>query len=294
MKNIYLSSTCFNEPDLEKLCQLLILNDLDKLELSGNLNYLNKSRLFKIFDKYKNIIDFNIHNYFPPPKIPFVLNLAHPKTVDLSIKHCMNAIDICSYLGKSHYSLHAGISFNPSPIDLGNNQFHLPSINICESRKLLHDACLNIFEYSKDKNVNLLLENNVVTKTNHFESLNNRYHLSELNEFDSLLPIFTKKYAGILIDTGHLKVSSKTFDYDPIKMANKYNPFIKVAQLSENDGTADQNMPLLEDSWFWNCIKWERLDYISLEISNQTIQTLCDQIDLTKRKVSEYFKQKII
>ena len=146
---IYLSSTCFNEANLLKLCDLFILHGLDKLELSGNVSYINQTKLFKVFDKYENKIDFNIHNYFPPPKTPFVLNLAHPETTDVSIMHCMKAIDICSYLGKSHYSLHAGISFNPSPNDLGHDQFHLPSININESRKMLFDACTQINKYGK-------------------------------------------------------------------------------------------------------------------------------------------------
>ena len=109
----------------------------------------------------------------------------------------------------------------------------------------------------------------MVTKANCSDIENNRYHLSELNEFSYLLPIFNNNDVGILIDTGHLNVSAQTFNYDPIIMTNKFNPYIKVAQLSENDGTADQNLPILEDSWFWDHIQWERLDYISLEVTGQ-------------------------
>ena len=109
-----------------------------------------------------------------------------------------------------------------------------------------------------------------------------------------LLPLFDKKDIGILIDTGHLKVSAHTFNYDPIEMTKLFNPYIKVAQLSENDGTEDQNSTLSEKSWFWDYVHWEQLDYVSLEISGQSIETLKDQIELTRYKINEYYDKKNI
>ena len=60
-------------------------------------------------------------------------------------------------------------------------------------------------------------------------------------------------------------------------------------QSIDNDGTYDQNLPMNENSWFWEHIKWENLDYISLEISGQSIETLKNQIELTKRKIKQYY-----
>ena len=83
------------------------------------------------------------------------------------------------------------------------------------------------------------------------EGINNRYHFSDLKESIHLLDIFENKNIGILLDTGHLKVSSKTLNFNPIKFIECFEEKINVVQISDNDGTSDQNKPVNEDSWFW-------------------------------------------
>ena len=78
--DIFLSSTCFRERDLARLCASLWETGIDHLELSGNLLPLADSKLREILRAYRGKIHFQVHNYFPPPPEPFVLNLAHPDT----------------------------------------------------------------------------------------------------------------------------------------------------------------------------------------------------------------------
>ena len=89
----------------------------------------------------------------------------------------------------------------------------------------------------------------------------------------------------MLLDTGHLKVSARTLNFDPKKFIERFKPHIKIVQISDNDGTADQNLPVREDSWFWAYLPWRQVDYVSLEVSNQSMETLLEQLQLTKNQI---------
>jgi sugar phosphate isomerase/epimerase len=285
--DVVLSSTCFKERSLPSLCEKLTTHNIDKIELSGNLQHLPISQIVDILCKYKNKIKFYIHNYFPAPEIPIVLNLAHPGTVANTIEHCKKAIDLCTFLESGFYSLHAGMSFAPKPLDLGKDQTHLTSMSLTDSWKILEEACLKISEYAKEKNIQLLLENNVVASFNCPEKVNDRYHFSDLNESARLLSLFNQPHVGALLDTGHLKVSATTLDFDPIQFIERFAPYIQVAQISDNDGMSDQNLPVREDSWFWEHIPWQQMSYVSLEVSGQSIEKLLSQLELTETMIAK-------
>ncbi len=285
--DVVLSSTCFKEPNLLGLCELLTTNGIDKVELSGNIQYLPLPQIQEILNKFKGQIKFYIHNYFPAPSTPIVLNLAHPDTVEKTIEHCEKAIDLCAFLDSGFYSLHAGLSFAPKPSDLGKGQTHLTSMSLDDSWKVLEEACIRVSEYAKKKNIQLLLENNVVASFNCPEKFNDRYHFSDLNQATRLCELFNKPHMGALLDTGHLKVSSKTLDFDPVQFTERFSPYTKVVQISDNDGLSDQNLPVREDSWFWAHLPWRKLGYVSLEVSRQSIETLLSQLKLTENLIIE-------
>jgi sugar phosphate isomerase/epimerase len=284
--DVVLSSTCFKERDLSGLCDLLVTNGIDKIELSGNLQYLPLPKNDEIFEKYKSKIKFYIHNYFPAPLTPIVLNLAHPETVLQTIEHCEKAIDLCAFLGSGFYSLHAGLSFAPKPLDLGKSQTHLTSLNLIDSWNVLEEACLKVAEYAKKKNIQLLLENNVVANFNCPDKVNDRYHFSDLNESGRFQRLFSHSHIGALLDTGHLKVSANTLDFNPVEFIERFAPYIQVVQISDNDGMSDQNFPVREDSWFWEHIPWQQLGYVSLEVSGQSTEKLLDQLEMTKTMIA--------
>lgn len=285
MPNVALSSICFQECELSRLCQCLVENKINVLELSGNLEHVGDIQLHTILTAYQNEIQFYIHNYFPIPAEPFVLNLAHPETVSGTVKHCNKAIDLCAELGIKHYSLHPGTSISPEPKDLGNLQAHLSPIDLNESRQILSEACLKIAEYAQKKRVYLLLENNVVANFNCPDGVNDRYHLADLDESAYLMPLFEHPNIGMLLDTGHLKVNAQTLNFNPIEFIERFKIHIKSVHISENDGTADQNLPVRKDSWFWKHIPWNQVDYVSLEISGQSLSKLHNQIKLTQNQI---------
>lgn len=286
LKNrIAVSSACFQESNIEKLCELIVKYGFASVELTANLSFYPEKKLIGLLKKYKDKINFQVHNYFPIPDEPFVLNLGHPSTVAKSVNHCKKAIDFCKELGIKHYSVHAGIAFDPKPHELGGYQLRLPSIKFAESRRIFINACLEVAEYACGKQVLLLVENNLIQGFNAWNGINDRCHFTDIMESENLLLLFDHSNIRVLLDFAHLKVSAQTLNFDPKVFLQKFKSKIVAVHLSDNDGLDDQNNIVTNESWFWNFIPWNQIEYISLEITGVSVETLHKQVDLVRAKV---------
>lgn len=207
-----------------------------------------------------------IHNYFPVPKDPFVLNLS---TEDkdralLSIEHAKGSIDLAERFCEKFYSIHAGFLLDPEPSELGN----------IENKKKLIDrkVGLNLFvkrvnllaEYGRCKGVKILIENNVCSATTLARFDCNPLLFSDFQDIEFLLANLDPD-VGFLVDFAHLKVSSTVLKFSASKWLNMISPRIFAAHLSENDGYEDQNLPFDNSAWFWNYLS-PALSYYSIEV----------------------------
>jgi len=200
---------------------------------------------------------FLLHNYFPPPKSHFVLNLAstNEHLLKKSFIFCRQAIDICAKLDIPFYSVHAGSAMDLYPGDLGN-----PIAQQARARqqKIPRKAAYDIFvstivdlaEYARSKGVGLLIENNVVAMEN--IETNGDYPIllastSEIYQF-----FLDAKESGVrfLLDTGHAKVSARTLGERPEKFFEILGHLIGALHLNENDGIRDNHERFDKDAWF--------------------------------------------
>ena len=92
----------------------------------------------------------------------------------------------------------------------------------------------------------------------------------------------TPSNVNLLIDVAHLKVSSKTLKFNPIKFLKDCDPWIKGYHLSDNDGKNDTNEKIKKNSWFWPYLK-KSLEYYVLEINCADAASLVQQAQLTKK-----------
>ena len=84
---IFISTGLYKNLSIEESLNFLYENDIKNVELSSG-QY--DPEIEKSLRKYNSKLNFMFHNYFPPPKIPFTLNLA---TLDDEIfKICKNHI----------------------------------------------------------------------------------------------------------------------------------------------------------------------------------------------------------
>ena len=151
--------------------------------------------------KKEKKINLLLHNYFPVPKKPFIINLAstNNEVFKRSFKQLKKAILYSSLLKLKYFSFHAGFLVDPKVSDFGKT---LPKQIVNERSKILKLFIkrLNILsKFAKKKNVMILLENNVLTKKNLNRFDKNPFLMTRLDECKKIM-INTDENVRLLVD----------------------------------------------------------------------------------------------
>ena len=237
------------------------------LELSGGTYCPNLKG--DLEDLKKITKDLLLHNYFPPPEQPFVMNLASNKhrISEQSLDLAKSAIDISGKIGASYYAVHAGFLFDPEIEDLGKR---ISRKVIMEREVGLEKFATNIESlavFAQKRNVKLLVENNVLSKSN-LESFGvNPFLLVEPEEISYFFERANSN-VGLLMDLGHLNVSASSLSLDKIEFLEEISKYVCGYHFSDNDGTADQHSELSPTSWFLPHIN-QNANFGTLEIHSQ-------------------------
>lgn len=224
-----------------------------------------------------------IHNYYPPPFEPFVFNLAsaNSEILEKSISHARQALRLSKYTRAPLYSFHAGFRLALNPSELGER---------FSRRKLDHrDLSLNIFgesvlklaEEARLEGGKLLIENNVINKTNYDVYGDDPLLLTNPSEINSFM-VNMPSNVELLLDVAHLKVSAKTLGFDLKDAHDQLKPWVGAYHLSDNNGLFDSNNGIDEGSWFWEGIK-RGLDSYTLEVYNLDLDELKLQVELASK-----------
>ena len=276
---IYLSTGGFNLLSGYETSTLLSQNNITNIELSGGT--YNTKQIEKLLPLTSNC-NFQVHNYFPPPRESFVFNLASQdeKIYANSFQHAHTAIDLAEKIGSKFYSFHAGFLLDPKVNDLGKK---------ITKRKLSHresakdsfvDRVNQISDYAQKKGIMILLENNVISCANikHFGT--NPFLMTDHKEAIEIMNS-TDDNVGLLTDVAHLKVSSHSEGFCKNEYLDFTGEYTFAYHFSDNDGKSDTNQSVTDDSWFWPFIRRD-LTYYTLEVYNQNLEVLAQQIDLAK------------
>ena len=266
---IYISTGGFKNLSGYEASKKLLKNKIKDIELSGGLYDKNSIRNIA---KLKNQTNFRIHNYFPPPKIPFVLNIAslNKKSSTKSMNHIYSSIKYCKKLNSDYYSFHAGFLCDPKIDQLGKKFFTKKLYNRKKAIEVFLKKLKKISKFANKHNVKILIENNVLNSR--YKPTSNPFLMADEKEILNLLKKFPKN-VKLLLDVAHLKVSSKTFGFNPVRVLKKINPYLGGYHLSDNDGKADTNDFFTEKSWFWKYLRKD-LNYYSIEVYSQNIKKI--------------------
>ena len=286
---IYLSSNAFNKLSGYQSANYFKNNNIYNIELSGGLydeNYLSN---LKIINKEMNL---KIHNYFPVPKVPFVFNLAslNKEIVKRSIDHAIKSIKLASNLGLKDYSFHAGFLLDPQVNQLGKIIDGRKLYNREESTNMFIKNLGIIFEYSQKYNINLLIENNVLSKKNYNQFNCNPFLMADCENTELILNSISNKIK-LLLDVAHLKVSSNILQFNKFKFIEKFKNRIGAIHLSDNDGNSDTNDCINDKSWFCDIFRKLNINInnydFTLEINNENIKVLKNQIVILKKNIPD-------
>ena len=278
---IYVSTGGFGKISFKKAVKILNNEGIDSIELSGG-KYCDIKKIINFFNKNKK--KFIFHNYFPVPKKSFVINLAssNNKIYKKSVLNIKKSINISNKINSKFFSFHAGFLFDPPPKLLGGQFKKVNLDNRFQALKRFTKRVKNISRYAKKKNVKILIENNVITKENLNRFGENPFLLTSPNEILKFLKNFHNN-VGLLLDVGHLKVSSKTLGFDLVNAHENLKPFIEGYHLSDNDGKKDSNNEFSENSWFFKKLKLDA-KYISIEVYTKNLKNLKNLYNLIKKK----------
>tara|TARA_B100000902_G_C27265021_1_gene893011 strand:- start:172 stop:1026 length:855 start_codon:yes stop_codon:yes gene_type:complete len=279
-KKIFLSTGGFSNRKPAETVRSFIKNKIVNIELSSG-KYSNQN--LKEIIKLKKQCNFVLHNYFPPPKKPFVMNLASKnkiifqKTKNLILK----SVRFSKKINSNYYAFHAGFCFDPDIKKLGQTFKKSKLLSKKLALNLFKKRVLEINKLIQDKNFNLLIENNVITKKNFNKFGRNPLLLTnplEIKKFFEKMP----KNVGLLLDVGHLKVSAETEEFSAKKAMSILKPYIKGYHLSDNSGLTDSNKAINKKSWFIPYLK-KNIKYVTLEVYNLSILKLKSQIKFAEK-----------
>jgi sugar phosphate isomerase/epimerase len=267
-RDIYVSTTSFQTHHLPEIFALCAADGIDAVELSvaksWNLDLLRRESARR---------PLLVHNYFPPPAEPFLLNLASqdPANLQRSLDHCFRAIDLSAEFGAPIYAAHGGFGADLGPALLGRPEAQavLLAESFAPSDRIfttLVESSRALCAYGRERGVRFLIENNVLSPRNgvHGRRLIPMAHPDELL---SLAQAVGDPDFGFLIDVGHANVSANALRFDRDEMITRLAPHIAAFHLSDNDSIYDQNRPFGRDAWFMRHLKAFPQAVLTLELS---------------------------
>ncbi len=227
------------------------------------------------------------HNYFPAPEIPFVLNLAS-SNVNIrrtSIEHCVKGMKLSYACGARFFSAHSGFCIDPSPAELGN-PLEKKAFNDKKTHwNLFIDSVKEILHRTKEIDVRFLIENNVIAKMNMYDGGLNPLLCCNADEINELIHTINDKKLGILLDTGHMKVSANTLGFDAATAVRNIANHIDCIHHSDNNGEFDTNHSLPNDYWFNTFLPEFSFATHVLEVKKINAVEINKQIDLIRENM---------
>ena len=280
---VFVSTGGFSKASAFETAQKFIESGINNIELSGG-RYAPTLR--KDLETLNGQCNLRTHNYFPPQEKPFVLNLSslNEELSRLSVDYYKEAMTWAVALGSDVYSFHPGSLVDLHVDELGQK---IEKRKLFDRQKATERLVNNVKELSRfasENGLHLFVENNVLTRSNFLEFGDDPLLMTTPEETRFLMEQFPGN-VSLLIDVAHLKVSAHTLGFQPARMFEACDKWIKGYHLSDNDGTADSNEAVRDDSWFWPSLRKD-LDYCVLEVYNVGYQTLKEQMDFVKGKLS--------
>jgi sugar phosphate isomerase/epimerase len=193
-------------------------------------------------------LEFILHNYFPPAKNHFILNLASldEQVYQQSIEHIKNAIILSEKIGSTRYGIHAGYYKDLRLDEIGKPVLKTKLNDKTRAYDRFCASYNTLASVASDHNVTLYIENNVHAITNK-EAYGDDIPIMLVTP-DDYFSLKRDIDFPLLLDHAHLYVSCMTLGIDYEDAINKLMPESDYWHLSDNDGKHDNNQAFKPDS----------------------------------------------
>jgi sugar phosphate isomerase/epimerase len=255
MKQCYLSTSLCKNQDLNEAINYCGA-------LSNKFVELSAPHPFRSIEENSSLLrnfvakgfKFTLHNYFPAPEKSFVLNIASDDPeIQLSCKKLVNnALKLSMIANSKIYGLHAGYLSKAKTKHDGDFEFDNNQISYNKGLDNAIKFINEILKKFKKKKIIFLIENL-------FPSIARNSSLNcDFNQIKDLMDNVPKE-VGLLLDLGHLNISSKIMEFNRHKFLDKYleryGDRLHEVHISENNGLKDEHKALIGNSWQYDAIK---------------------------------------
>lgn len=279
---IFISSLAWAGKDLEEMVRESSGLNLP-IEFSSGMPYVHDME-----SKFLSVTSPKLlHNYFPAPSDPFVLNLAsgNDATRKRSVDHCKNGLRLASICGAPFFSAHAGFCVDPSPSELGKELKKASTFDREKHWELFISSLSEVLKYADQYKVDFLIENNVLAKMNVYPDGTSPLFCSHPDEMTKLMRTLNHPRLGLLLDTGHLKVSAGTEGFDLNEAIHHIKSWVGCIHHSDNDGIFDSNRAIDGDYWFLKHMNDFREIHHVLEVKKQMSAEIKRQAELLNQNI---------
>ena len=250
---IFISASYVKHDKGKNSIEELALGGFKNIELSGGTKYCEryKEYLMGLKDRYN--LNYLLHNYFPPPKNDFMLNLAslNGEIYQKSLEHYEKAISLSRELGAKKFSFHAGY-FIDFAVEEANKKIRLRELY--DSGQAIKRFCEG-YNFLKETagDIELYIENNVLSDSN--AKIFNERHPFMLTDYKGYEELKSRIDFKLLLDIAHLNVSANSLNVDFTEQLNMMLSISDYIHLSDNDQLHDQNACFSNNSAILNSLK---------------------------------------
>lgn len=242
----YVSTSCIKTTKIKEAVETLYDSGFKNIELSGGTDYYENIETDLLGLKKQYNLCYLCHNYFPPPKEHFVLNLAslNDETYKKSLEFYKNALKLCETLESPKFALHAGYYIDIKSSEIGKRISRQDIYTYEKSTDRYFEALQQLRDFNAG--ITIYVENNVFSDTNRKTFPDqNPFMLTHLEEY---LRLRGKYDFQILLDLAHLKVSCRSLGLDFQTEAHSLLKQTDYVHISDNDALHDQNLAIKNTS----------------------------------------------
>jgi sugar phosphate isomerase/epimerase len=155
------------------------------------------------------------------------------------------------------------------------------SIQLCTFREKAYanfvETVRELSKYAREKNIQLLIENNVVTGELLKQGRKSPLFLADIEDIVRFFADINDPNVGLLLDAGHARVTATSLGLRPESFFEDLSPYVRALHLSDNAGIRDTHQRLHKHVWFAPFLKDFSQYPIVIETSRRDIGENLDQ-----------------
>ena len=267
---IYVSSACIAKKKIGEVIETYVQNGIKDIELSGGTQYYPDVERDLVDGQKKYGLQYVCHAYFPPAQEDFVVNLAscNDKIYDQSREHYRRCIKLLTRLECKTLSVHAGFFVEINSEQIGKSLNSAIIYDRQEAYDRFCSAYKELVAEAQKAGIAVYLENNVISSVNYQNFGRENYFM--MTDWESICEMREKLNFNLLLDIGHLYVSSHTLMLDYKHQVQMLCDQVKWMHVSDNDGITDQHLPLKEDSDIVWALRYLKHKHPEIDITLET------------------------